>query len=275
MLVFLDKQYWYYKLMLTSIFFIFGTIIGSFLNVVVLRLGTGESIISGRSRCYSCGTELRWYELIPLFSFLAQGGRCRTCRSRISAQYALVEFLTGAVFAAVLAQSSLDLTDLFGAVKAVAELTFWAAFIALVAYDVRHKILPDSLSAIIALSALAYRFSVGDFRPALLLAIGIAGLFALMWLVSGGRWMGLGDAKLFFGTSMFLGSPLAIMAALFSFWSGALVGLALMALGRLNIALGRGVGMKTELPFAPYIFFGVFVARFWGERILAWYLTLI
>jgi leader peptidase (prepilin peptidase)/N-methyltransferase len=255
--------------------FIFGTIIGSFLNVVVLRLGTGESIVSGRSRCYSCGTELRWYELIPLFSFLAQGGRCRTCRSRISAQYALVEFLTGAVFATVLLRSPLYSAGVSGFVMIAAELTFWAAFIALVAYDVRHKILPDSLSAIIALSALAYRYSVGEFWSALLLALGIAGLFALMWLISGGRWMGLGDAKLFFGVSMFLGSPLAIMAALFSFWSGALVGLGLMALGRLNIALGRGVGMKTELPFAPYIFFGVLVARFWGERILAWYLTLI
>lgn len=248
--------------------FIFGTIIGSFLNVVVLRLGTGESIVSGRSRCYSCGTELSWYELVPLFSFLAQGGRCRTCRSRISAQYAIIEFLTGAVFAVVLARTPFDPTNISGVTAIAAELTFWAAFIALVAYDVRHKILPDLLSAIIACAALAYRFSAGEFWPALLLSAGIAGLFAAMWLISGGRWMGLGDAKLFFGVSMFLGWPLAIMAALFSFWSGALVGVALMI-------TQRNVTMKTELPFAPYIFFGVFAARFWGEPILAWYLTLI
>lgn len=257
------------------LFFIFGTIIGSFLNVVILRLGTGESIAYGRSRCYSCGTELSWYELVPLLSFFAQRGRCRTCRSRISPQYAMVELLTGGIFAAVLAEWWFGGNGGLSAMTVVTELIFWSAFIALVAYDVRHKILPDLLSVVIALAALAYRYSAGEFWSALLLSAGIAGLFAAMWLVSGGRWMGLGDAKLFFGVSMFLGSPLAIIAALFSFWSGALVGVLLMILGKINVSIGRGVGMKTELPFAPFIFFGVFAARFWGGTILDWYLTLI
>src|ERR1700752_70221 len=77
--------------------FVFGTIIGSFLNVVALRYNTGFSL-GGRSRCFSCGKTLYWYKLIPLFSFLIQGGRCRKCHSQISIQYPLVEALTGLVF---------------------------------------------------------------------------------------------------------------------------------------------------------------------------------
>lgn len=250
------------------IFFVLGTIIGSFLNVVVLRLGTGESIAFGRSRCYSCGTELRWYELVPLFSFFVQGGRCRTCRSRISIQYAIVEFLTGAIFAVVIARLTAIPTDFTGFAAVAAELAFWSAFIALVVYDLRHKILPDSLSAVVAGAALIFWVLGGAVIAALWSAFTIAAFFAAMWLVSGGRWMGLGDAKLFFGTGLFLGWPIALLATLFSFWSGALVGIVLMI-------FQRNVTMKTELPFAPFIFFGVFVARFWGEVIIGWYLTLI
>jgi leader peptidase (prepilin peptidase)/N-methyltransferase len=255
-------------LWLIIVAFIFGTIIGSFLNVVVLRLGTGESIVYGRSRCYLCGKNLSWYELVPLFSFLVQGGHCRSCLSRISSQYAIVEFLTGAIFTAVLYEWWLNTAGVFGGFTVAMELIFWAAFIALVVYDVRHKILPDILSAIIVGAALAYRIESGELVMAFLSAGAIAGFFALLWLVSRGRWMGLGDAKLFFGTSLFLSSFVALLAVLLSFWSGAIVGLALMA-------SRRKVTMKTELPFAPFIFFGAIVARFWGEQIISWYLTLI
>src|SRR3989339_930062 len=80
------------------IVFCFGAIIGSFLNVVTLRLGTGESVVSGGSKCFSCGKKLKWIELVPIFSFLIQKGRCRECKSKISLQYPAVEILTGLVF---------------------------------------------------------------------------------------------------------------------------------------------------------------------------------
>ena len=78
--------------------FILGLIIGSFLNVVIMRLNTGESMIKDGSRCFSCGKNLKWYELVPVFSFIAQRGRCRECGSRISWQYPIVELITGVVF---------------------------------------------------------------------------------------------------------------------------------------------------------------------------------
>src|SRR3990167_9306340 len=91
-------------LLLTIIFFIFGTIIGSFLNVVIFRMNTQKYFFGsfgGRSACMSCQNKLKWYELIPLFSFFTLKGRCRTCRTKISVQYPLVEFISGLVFAAL------------------------------------------------------------------------------------------------------------------------------------------------------------------------------
>ena len=251
-----------------AIFFIFGTIIGSFLNVVILRLGTGESIVSGRSRCYACGQDLRWYELVPLLSFAILRGRCRDCKSRISWQYPAVEFLTGLIFAAVLYEWWLNTAGFTGGWFITTELVFWAAFIALVVYDLRHKILPDRLSIIIAVTAFFFSMMSGKLTIDLWLAFAIAAFFSFLWVVSSGRWMGLGDAKLFFGVSLFLGWPLAMLATLLSFWSGALTGLALLV-------LQRNITMKTELPFAPFIFLGALTARFYGEQILAWYFTFI
>src|SRR3989344_3619523 len=133
--------------------FSFGTIIGSFLNVLVLRLGTGEAIGRGRSRCFSCGKTLTWRELIPLVSFITQKGKCRSCGSRISWQYPIVEFITGLVFLLValkllhyqLAEAGLPYIGFyfFGA------FAYWSAIfailIAISVYDFRHKIIPNQL----------------------------------------------------------------------------------------------------------------------------------
>src|SRR3989344_7889253 len=131
----------------TLSFFIFGTIIGSFLNVVVLRYGTKS--ISGRSFCFSCGKTLRWFELIPLFSFLAQGGRCRNCKAHISLQYPLVEFVTGLVFVAVAWKNlqpttyNLQLYSPLSWSVVGCQLLVFSLLIALSVYDLKHKIIPD------------------------------------------------------------------------------------------------------------------------------------
>lgn len=117
--------------------FIFGTLVGSFLNVVILRYNTGKKL-SGRSRCQSCARVLSWSELIPLFSFLFLRGRCNTCGSAISYQYPLVEILTGVVFLSVFLQFQNILENIFA-------LIIFSTLIVIVVYDMRHKIIPNGL----------------------------------------------------------------------------------------------------------------------------------
>ena len=120
------------------IIFIFGTIIGSFLNVFVLRYNTGVSFVTGRSRCFSCSKDLHWYELIPLFSFLMLRGKCLKCKSKISYQYPLVEGLTGIIFVAVFLV--IGLAPILPLYLIVASL-----LIAMSVYDFQHKIIPDGM----------------------------------------------------------------------------------------------------------------------------------
>ena len=243
-------------------FFIFllGTIIGSFLNVVIYRFGTGKSISKGRSICMTCNKTLSWYELIPVFSFLIQSGRCRSCASTISHQYPIVEFVTGVVFASIahhflpvlyLSQTSyIFLVSLFA--------FLFSVLIVISVYDFRHKIIPDKLVYVFALISFLSIFvnssGVGSLfiKPTLMdISVGplLALPFALIWLLSKGKWMGLGDAKLILGLGWMLGLYMGLSALILSFWLGAVVGLIMMAISR------KKIGLKTEIPFAPFLIF--------------------
>jgi leader peptidase (prepilin peptidase)/N-methyltransferase len=241
--------------------FLFGTIIGSFLNVVAYRYNTGRPIVFARSQCFSCGRTLRWFELLPLASFLAQRGRCRQCGSRISWQYFSVELLTGLLFAAIVAAfppltaATLGLDILRG--------TMWSILVVIVVYDIRHKIIPDGLVFLFAVLALIHMFMT---IPSL--ANTLAGPilflpFFLLWFVSRGKWMGLGDAKLAVGIGWLLGLGYGISAIILAFWLGAAVGIVLLVLQKflkhgafIKLATMLGLHekiMKSELPFAPFL----------------------
>ncbi|MBI2627470.1 prepilin peptidase [Candidatus Nomurabacteria bacterium] len=141
--------------LLLVIFFILGLIIGSFLNVIIYRLNTARSF-GGRSACMSCQNRLCWYELIPLFSFLGLGGRCRSCKTKISIQYPLVELATGLIFALLF----FKLQDVFYTNSLVFFITYdyfallFSLLLVIATYDLKHKIIPDILS--FAFGALAF-----------------------------------------------------------------------------------------------------------------------
>ena len=235
--------------------FIFGLAAGSFINSVTLRYNTGEKVTRGRSRCFNCAKNLRWFELIPLLSFLFLRGRCRSCRSKISWQYPAVEILTGILFLLVsIKWSSGDHYE-------IGILAYWlivcSILIAIAVYDARHKIIPDSFAySLLAVSLAGNLIFFKINLVGLALSIAPALFLASLWYFSGGRWMGLGDAKLMSGGGVFLGFPSAIWAMVLSFWAGAAVGISLLL-------SNSGVTLKSEIPFGPFLVLGILLAFFY------------
>ncbi len=260
-------------ILLTPFVFIFGAIIGSFLNVVILRYNTGTTI-GGRSYCFSCGKTLHWYELIPLFSFLAQLGKCRSCKAKISWQYPLVEALTGVLF--VVTFFSL-LGVQYGKQLFVFDCVIESLLVVMVVYDIRHKIIPDGIVYAFTLLSFGKILVMTPFRelltfPALwnLLAGPILFLcpFFLLWFISKGKWMGLGDGKLALGIGWFLGLAYGISAIIIGFWIGAVFGILILLMQKLTkgkTALISSLGnltMKSEIPFGPFLILGLLLVFF-------------
>lgn len=237
----------------------FGTIIGSFLNVVALRYNTGLSFVTGKSRCFSCGKDLHWYELLPLFSFLMLGGKCLKCNSKISYQYPIVEFITGIIFVGLFLKIGLvSLLPLYLVVSSL--------LVVMSIYDFKHKIIPDGMVAIFIVISICIFFlthqlgEIINFPLSLDLLAGpiLFAFFAFLWLVSGGKWMGFGDAKLAIGIGFLLGFSGGVFATILSFWIGAIVSLILIFLKKLKISKIK-LSLKSEIPFAPFIIFSVFL----------------
>ena len=254
--------------------FVFGLVLGSFANVIVLRLNTGESLIFGGSRCFFCGRALKWFELIPVISFFALRAKCRNCGSKISWQYPAVELVSGLLFLILYLQAQPNFKFLifnFETASFAAVILFFWLLLVISVYDIRHKIIPDHLvysAIVVALLFLFLGIGILDLLPSIFSGLGLFAFFATLWLVSRGRWMGFGDAKLGLALGLILGWPEALAAVLFSFWAGAIAGIFWVFFARLK-------NLKVQIPFAPFLFIGGLTAFLLGERIISWYFGLI
>lgn len=244
--------------------FAFGTIIGSFLNVVIYRFNTGRTV-AGRSACLSCNERLTWRELVPVVSFLLQRGKCAHCRSRISIQYPLVEFSTGLVFLLVAYKWSallpLEYSDFV--LHTIYGMYMLSILIVIAVYDIRHKIIPNSLVyAFIATAFLGIFVTVHGLVIPTITELGsgliVASPFWLLWSISRGKLMGFGDVKLMIGIGYFLGLMTGALAVLISFWIGALFAIGLL------LARSRTYSMKSELPFGQFLVLGTIIAYLFG-----------
>ena len=279
------------------LFFGFGLVIGSFLNVVILRYDPDRSIFSlvpigGRSHCMSCGKNLSLYELIPLFSFLIQRGKCRGCGNRLSRQYPTVEFLAGLIFLTPF----YFYNPAFESGPSLATGFFWTfiflVFLVLSAIDYRLYMIPDELNILIAASGATRIFFenrygyFSEFSGSFLqgysalfglrsdiwlnhLAGGVFGFFLIgtLILATKGKGMGIGDLKLMAALVILFGWPDALFLLSFGFIFGAVAGVFLMAFGR--------KGMKDSVPFGPFLVLGSIAMVFFGDAVLDWYFSLI
>ena len=237
---------------------IFGLVIGSFLNVVIVRLPEGRSIWRPRSSCPGCGTPIAWYDNIPLLSFVLLRGRCRTCGRAIALRYPLVEAATGALFALAFLVFGPTPDFLVAAV-------FLAALVAITGIDLAHQIIPDviTLPGILAGVVANLLISRVSWLESVAGIIVCGGIFLVIILASRGG-MGGGDMKLGAMLGAFLGWKLGLLALMLGVLGGGAVALCLLILGR--------KGRKEAIPFGPFLALGGAITMLWGEAILSWYL---
>lgn len=245
--------------------FIFGTVIGSFLNCVIWRIYKEESFLKGRSYCPSCRHKLSWYDLVPVFSFLVLGGRCRYCKKKISLQYPLVELATGILF---LMLAIYNFPAIFFIISCFLIIIF--------VYDFRHYLIPD---VVIYPAILIFCFwyfgrylffsdiTKGEALGTAMSAFGAATFFLATVMVSRGQWMGIGDIKLALLMGLLLGWPNIFVALFLSFLIGAIIGVGMILLKKKTL--------KSEIPFGPFLVLGTFISLFWGRFIVNWYFSLL
>jgi len=237
-----------------------GLLVGSFLNVVAWRLPRGESLVAPGSHCPGCDAPVRPYDNVPVLSWLLLRGRCRDCRAPISIRYPLVEACSaGLAVAVVLARH--------GAHDLALGLTLIALLVPIALIDLDHRIIPNRLTALGAVAALAIGLASDPGGvPQQLIAGAAAGGFLLLAALARPGGMGMGDVKLAGMLGLFLGRDVAV-ALLVALLAGTLVGVAIMA------RRGTAEGRKTAIPFGPFLALGGVVALVAGPAIVHWYLA--
>ena len=259
--------------LLTILIFIFGLAIGSFLNVIILRLPK-EKTLTGRSACPRCKKVLGTLELVPVFSFLFLGGKCKNCKQPISWRYPLIEFLTGLCF--LLAWLNFEPVALPEWIV-FAQVLFLIAFgVAVFVIDLENYLILDNLvwPAMVVFLVLNFAYDLalpgnGFARTVngLLAALFSALPFYLIWFFSKGKAMGFGDVKLMLPLGLSLGWPLVGVGLFVAVVSGGVLGVNLMALGK--------KGLKSPLPFGCFLIVGALVAVFYGSDLVSWYLSFL
>lgn len=258
--------------MVAVLLFIFGVCVGSFINVVVLRLRGGESL-TGRSRCLSCLRQLKWYHNLPLVSFGALRGRCAYCFKPISWQYPLVELASGLLWTFgylwFVPATTILLPTPYSLLTVLMFGVFASLWLALFVYDVRWYELPDELTLPGIAVALAFNVVLGhQLAPLVLGTLVGAAFFGMQYLVSRGKWVGDGDIRAGALAGAMVGTvPMLGLTLLIAYVGGSVVGVTLLAL--------RRKGWKSQLPFGAFLAPATLVTLLWGTALLHWYLGLL
>ncbi|MBU0979092.1 MAG: prepilin peptidase [Patescibacteria group bacterium] len=262
----------------SALLFFLGAIFGSFLNVVISRTLAGKSWVKGRSECDHCAHQLAWYDNIPLLSFLVLNGKCRYCRKKIDPTHLLLEVLTGLLFVwwwwvgflfFKLSQQPLTL------LQPLFWLSIGMILLVIVVADLKKMIIPNGAVILLTVLTLAYRLILiksGVMQPAdwwasLMASLAVGGFFFGLWFFTKGKGMGFGDVKLVVPLGLLLGWPRILVSFQLAFIIGAVVGVALILLGKHKL--------KKPIPFGPFLILGTVIGLVWGHQLTDWYLTLM
>ena len=241
------------------VIFLYGLVIGSFLNVCIYRIPKKENIATERSHCMSCGTQLKWYDLVPLFSWLFLKGKCRYCKAKISIQYPLVELINGVGYVWIIAVNGFNYVSILYCLCV-------SALLVLSVIDWRTFEIPVAFNW--------YIFGLGvvrcivDFENIFTYLIGlvaVSGFLFICFLVTRGRGIGGGDIKLMAAAGLLLGWQNILVAFLVGCILGSIIHIILMIAFKKDRVLALG----------PYLSLGIFIAMLWGYDILNWFIGLI
>ena len=242
-------------LLLYSIILLFGIVIGSFLNVCIFRIPEKEDIVKTSSHCMSCGYHLRWYDMVPICSFLALRGKCRKCGAKLSVQYPLIEAANGILYVCIVWTGGIGIESLLYCLMA-------SALLVLSVIDFRTYEIPFGINLFIL--ALGLVRAVTDFSNIVTYLIGslsVSIVLAILYYATGGRAIGGGDVKLMAACGLLLGWKLIILAFLLGCVLGAVI----------HVIRMKVSGEGRVLAMGPYLSMGVLIAALWGGRLLTWY----
>lgn len=256
--------------------FIFGLCIGSFLNVLIDRLPKGESIL-GRSHCSHCNKTLKWYELVPVLSFIFLRGKCSKCKKPISLQYPLVETITGLLFLLIFnfqfsIFNEFSTFNLENLLLLCCQFIVVSCLVVIFMSDLKYMIVPDEIIYPAVIASILYQFlnwkagNLTNWYYPLLAGFGAALFFLFLILITKGKGMGFGDVKIVFFMGLFLSFPQILVALCLAFFSGAIIGSILIAM--------RKKTMKSEIPFGCFLAPATLITLFFGEQIIEWYLSI-
>ena len=264
------------------IFLILGFIIGSFLNVLVYRIHTAEELFWDRSRCPHCKKQIRWFDNIPVVSFVILKFRCRDCQKKISWQYPIVEIFTGVIFA-LIGWKFFVLTNEASWLPTVFYLLMSSSLIAILVYDFFYLEIPGSVLWVSIFLAIIFGLysdgttflSLENNTPNLLDTFVFPGVlsatvafvfFFSLSFFSKEKWMGMGDAYLVILLGLILGWPEIILALFLAFAVGAMYGIIAIAF--------KNKKLKSQVPFAPFLVIGTFISLFFYSPLINWYFSL-
>lgn len=272
---------------LTAILAIFsfglGACVASFLNVVIWRVPRGESIVSPPSHCPKCNAPIRWWQNIPILSWLALRGKCANCRAPISPRYICVELIGGVLFLAVfLKYNPLAVQESMSAAMCISLVAAWIWVSLMIVgsfIDFDHQLLPDFVTVGgMALGVVVNGISSLMNRSAAGILYSLAGLvfgFGLLWLVG---WlgskafrreaMGMGDVFLMGAVGALFGPAAVLVTLILSSVLGSVAGVGLILLSKAKL------GKFVAIPYGPYICLGCLAWMFWGPEMVRWYLSL-
>ena len=248
-----------YTIPIYIVVFLYGIVIGSFLNVCIYRIPKGEDIVKTNSHCMVCGKQLKWYDLFPVISFLVLRGKCRYCGTKLSWQYPLIESLNGILYCLVIAVKGVNINSIIYCL-------FVSALLTLSVIDFRTFEIPIGINKFILCLGMIH--VIVNYHRILDFGLGFlsvsAGLFVLYWLTKG-RGIGGGDIKLMAVSGLLLGAKCNILSFLLACILGSVIHIMRMKISKADHVLALG----------PYLAMGIVISLLWGERLIDWYFNLL